>query len=148
MDKSETGIDFVNRVEDTDTLNILDYLYFYNGGGVAIGDVNNDGLPDIYFSSNRESNKLYLNKGNFSFEDITQQAGVAGKGNWKTGVTIVDVNGDGWQDIYVCEVGKHKNLIGKNELFINNHDGSFTERAQEYGIDVEGFNTQAIFFRL
>lgn len=146
MDKSETGIDFVNRVEDTDTLNILDYLYFYNGGGVAIGDINNDGLPDIYFSSNMESNKLYLNKGNFSFEDITQQAGVAGKGNWKTGVTIVDVNGDGWQDIYVCEVGKYKNLAGKNELFINNRDGSFTERAREYGLDVEGFNTQAIFF--
>lgn len=142
----KTGVHFVNHVEDTDTLNILDYLYFYNGGGVAVGDVNNDGLADIYFSSNTGSNKLYLNKGNFQFEDITDKAGVAGKGNWKTGVTIADVNGDGLQDIYVCEVGKYKNLSGKNELFINNGNLTFTERAQEYGLDVEGFNTQSVFF--
>ena len=131
----KTHIDFVNRIEDTDTLNILDYLYYYNGGGVAIGDINNDGLPDIYFSSNLGSNKLYLNKGNLSFEDITDKAGVAGKGNWKTGVTIVDVNGDGLQDIYVCEVGKYKNLHGRNELFINNGQLGFTESAHEYELD-------------
>ena len=152
---AKTNIRFVNHIEDTDSLNILDYLYYYNGGGVAIGDVNNDGLPDIYFSSNLGSNKLYINKGNLSFEDITDKAGVNGKGNWKTGVTIVDVNGDGLQDIYVCEVGKYKNLHGHNELFINNGfspgEGkkgapTFTERSHEYGLDIEGFNTQAVFF--
>jgi hypothetical protein len=153
----QTGIHFENKVADTDSLNILDYLYYYNGGGVAIGDINNDGLPDIYFTSNQGSNKLYLNKGNFKFEDITDKAGVQGKGNWKTGVTIADVNGDGLLDIYVSEVGKYKNLQGRNELFINNGlspsqsgegkgEVTFTERAHEYGLDVEGFNTQAVFF--
>ncbi len=154
---AETGIHFENKIADTDTLNILDYLYYYNGGGVAIGDINNDGLPDIYFTSNQSSNKLYLNKGNFQFEDITDKAGVQGKGNWKTGVTIADVNGDGFLDIYVSEVGGYKNFKGRNELFINSGlsspvgaDGkpqiTFTERAREYGLDVEGFNTQAVFF--
>ncbi|MEP6746799.1 MAG: VCBS repeat-containing protein, partial [Bacteroidota bacterium] len=148
----QTGISFENKVTDTDTLNILDYLYYYNGGGVAIADINNDGLPDIYFTSNKGSNKLYLNKGNFQFEDITDKAGVQGKGNWKTGVTIADVNGDGLPDIYVCEVGGYKNLQGRNELFINNGPSSsgggvtFTEKAHEYGLDIEGFNTQAVFF--
>jgi hypothetical protein len=103
------------------------------------------GLADIYFSSNMGSNKLYLNKGNCKFEDITDKAGVRGNGNWKTGVTIADVNGDGLLDIYVSEVGKYKNLHGRNELFINNGNLSFTERAKEYGLDIEGFNTQAVF---
>jgi enediyne biosynthesis protein E4 len=142
----ETGIDFNNRITDTDTLNILDYLYYYNGGGVAIADFNKDGLPDIYFVSNQGSNKLYLNKGNFRFEDITAHAGVEGKGNWKTGVTIVDINGDGLPDIYVSEVGNYKNFHGRNELFINNGDLTFTEQAHAYGLDIEGFNTQAVFF--
>ena len=149
----ETGIYFENKITDSDTLSILDYLYYYNGGGVAIGDFNNDGLPDIYFTSNQGSNKLYLNKGNFKFEDITAKAGVEGKGNWKTGVTIADVNGDGLLYIYVSEVGGYKNFHGRNELFINNglsKDGkgtiTFTERAKEYGLDIEGFNTQAVFF--
>ena len=88
MPATETGIAFENKITDTDTLNILDYLYYYNGGGVAIADFNNDGLPDIYFTSNQGSNKLYLNKGGFKFEDITDKAGVQGKGNWKTGVTV------------------------------------------------------------
>jgi len=142
----KTGINFINRITDTDSLNILDYLYYYNGGGVAIADFNSDGLADIYFTSNRESNKLYLNKGNFTFEDITHKAGVEGKGNWKTGVTIADVNGDGLLDIYVCEVGKYKNFNGRNELFINNGNLTFTEKAHEYGLDAEGFNTQSVFF--
>ena len=142
----ETGVHFINHIEDSDSLNILDYLYYYNGGGVAIGDINNDGLADIYFSSNTGSNKLYLNKGELRFEDITNNAGVNGKGNWKTGVTIIDINGDGLQDIYVCEVGKYKNLVGRNELFINNGNLTFIERAHEYGLDAEGFNTQAVFF--
>jgi len=153
MPADETGIHFENKIADTDTLSILDYLYYYNGGGVAIGDFNNDGLPDIYFTNNQGSNKLYLNKGNFKFEDITDKAGVQGKGNWKTGVTIADVNGDGLLDIYVSEVGGYKNFHGRNELFINNGvtknsngEVTFTERAKEYGLDVEGFNTQAVFF--
>ncbi|MEO6453851.1 MAG: VCBS repeat-containing protein [Ginsengibacter sp.] len=141
-----TGIDFENTIADTDSLNILDYLYYYNGGGVAIADLNNDGLADIYFTSNQGSNKLYLNKGNLKFEDITAKAGVQGKGNWKTGVTIADVNGDGMLDIYVCEVGKYKSFHGANELFINNGDLTFTESAHSYGLDVEGFNTQSVFF--
>src|SRR5205085_10988437 len=98
MSPAFTSIRFENKISDTDSLNILDYLYYYNGGGVAIADFNNDGLADIYFTSNQQSNKLYLNKGNFQFEDITDQAGVAGKGNWKTGVTIADVNGDTYLD--------------------------------------------------
>jgi enediyne biosynthesis protein E4 len=143
---NKTGIDFINRIEDTDSLNILDYLYYYNGGGVAIADFNNDGLADIYFTSNRESNKLYLNKGNLQFEDITDKAGVGGKGNWKTGVTVADVNGDGYIDIYVSEVGNYKSFKGRNELFINNGNLTFTEKAEDYGLDAEGFNTQAVFF--
>lgn len=146
MPVSQTGISFENKITDTDTLNILDYLYYYNGGGVAIGDINNDGLPDIYFTSNQGSNKLYLNKGNFKFEDITTKAGVQGKGNWKTGVTMADVNGDGLLDMYVCEVGGYKNFKGRNELFINNGNLTFTERANAYGLDIQGFNTQVVFF--
>jgi len=143
---SLTGIGFENRIADTDTLNILDYLYYYNGGGVAIGDINNDGLADIYFTSNLGSNKLYLNKGNFQFEDITASAGVEGAGNWKTGVTMADVNGDGLLDIYVSEVGDYKSFHGRNELFINNGHLRFTEKAHDYGLDITGFNTQALFF--
>jgi len=141
-----TGIHFENRVTDTDTLNILDYLYYYNGGGVAIADFDRDGLPDIFFVSNRGSCALYHNKGDFHFEDITTKSGVQGRGNWKTGVTIADVNNDGWPDIYLSEVGGYKNFHGRNELFINNHNGGFTEKAHEYGLDIEGFNTQAVFF--
>jgi enediyne biosynthesis protein E4 len=143
---AQTGISFTNRVVDTDSLNILDYLYYYNGGGVAIADFNRDGLPDIFFVSNQGSNVLYQNKGDFHFEDVTAKAGVQGKGNWKTGVTVADVNADGWPDIYVSEVGGYKGFRGRNELFINNHDGTFSERAKEYGLDVLGFNTQAVFF--
>ena len=143
---NQTGIHFENKIVDTAQFNILDYLYYYNGGGVAIGDINNDGLADIYFSSNQGSSKLYLNKGNFQFEDITVKAGVAGSGNWKTGVTMADVNGDGLLDIYVSEVGGYKSLKGRNELFINRGDLRFSEQAAEYGLAIEGFNTQAVFF--
>jgi enediyne biosynthesis protein E4 len=143
---SKSGIGFENNLIESEQLNIIEYLYFYNGGGVAIGDINNDGLGDIYFSSNQGSSKLYLNKGNFQFEDITDKAGVVGKGNWKTGVTMADVNGDGLLDIYVCAVGKYKSFDGFNQSFINNGDLTFTERAKEYGLYFQGFSTQASFF--
>lgn len=141
-----TGIDFVNRVEDSDRLNIIQYLYFYNGGGVAVGDINNDGLPDIYFTSNLGSNKLYLNQGNLKFKDITAQAGVGGTANWTTGVTMADVNGDGWLDIYVCEVGGYLHLKGRNRLYINNGNLTFTEQAEKYNLHFSGFATHASFF--
>ena len=142
---SQTNINFVNKNTATDAVNILDYLYFYNGAGVASADFNNDGLADLYFVSNQESNKLYLNKGNLKFEDITAKAGVAGTGNWKTGVTIVDINGDGYKDIYVSVVSNYKGFKGKNQLYINNHDLTFTESAAKYGLDFAGFSTQASF---
>ena len=143
---SVTNISFENTLENTDDFNIIEYLYFYNGGGVAIGDINNDGLPDIYFSSNQNANVLYLNKGNLSFEDITVAAGVSGIGNWKTGVTMVDVNGDGYLDIFVCGVGNYKNFTGRNQLLLNNGNLTFSDRTEEYGLNFQGFSTQASFF--
>jgi hypothetical protein len=142
---SQTGIDFVNKNTPTNTVNILDYLYFYNGAGVASADFNNDGLPDLYFISNQGSNKLYLNKGNFKFEDVTDKAGVKGTGDWKTGVTIVDINNDGFKDIYVSVVAGVDGFKGKNQLYINNGDMTFTESAGKYGLDFSGFSTQASF---
>ena len=143
---SKTHIDFTNQIKETPDFNILDYLYFYNGGGVASGDINNDGLVDLFFTSNQGKNKLYLNKGNMEFEDITEKAGVAGFSDWKTGVTMADVNGDGLLDIYVCAVSNFKGMEGSNELYINNGDNTFSEKANEYGLDFTGFSTQAAFF--
>lgn len=153
---SQTGVDFVNKLHNTDSLSILDYLYFYNGGGVAAGDLNNDGLTDLYFVSNQGPNKLYMNrsksgKEGFTFTEQTTKAGVAGHADWQTGVTMADVNGDGLLDIYVCAVGKFKGLRGANELYINKGPGpdgvpTFTERATEYGLAFVGFSTQAVFF--
>ena len=114
---TKTGVDFVNTLTETDDINILDYLYFYNGGGVAIGDINNDLLPDIYFSGNQVNNKLYLNKGNLQFEDITNKANVTGNSTWHTGTVMADVNGDGWLDIYVCAVVGINGFNGHNALF-------------------------------
>src|SRR5687768_7868926 len=131
---SHTNISFENSLQDSDDFNIIEYLYFYNGGGVALGDINNDGLADIYFSANQQSNKLYLNKGNFQFEDITSRSGVAGTGNWKTGVSMADVNGDGFLDLFVCGVGSYKKFNGQNQLFINNGDLTFTDRTDDYGL--------------
>lgn len=141
-----SGITFSNTLIENEQFNIIEYLYFYNGGGVAIGDLNGDGLPEIFFSSNQGANRLYLNKGNFKFEDITNQAGVSGKGNWKTGVVMADVNADGFLDIYVCGVGSYKEFTGFNQLFVNNGDLTFTEEADKYGLDFKGFSTQAGFF--
>src|SRR5687767_845883 len=146
LSPEETGIDFVNEVVDGATFNILTYRNFYNGGGVAIGDINNDSLPDLYFTANQKDNRLYLNKGNFHFEDITEKAGVAGKMAWSTGVTMTDVNADGLLDIYLCNSGDVDGNLKKNELFINNGNLTFSEKAKEYNLDNEGYSTHAAFF--
>ncbi len=146
LSPQNTGVDFINLLTETEEFNIIDYLYFYNGGGVAAGDINNDGLVDLYFSSNQLPNKLFLNKGNFSFEDITEQSGTASLDPWKTGVSMVDINGDGLLDIYLCRLGDWKGIKGKNELYINNGDLTFTESANLHGLDFQGFSTQAAFF--
>jgi hypothetical protein len=147
LPSSKTHIDFANELEKKDLFNILYYLYYYNGGGVAIGDINNDGLPDIYFTANSKGhNKLYLNKGDFEFQDITEKASVQGISDWCTGVTMADVNGDGLLDIYVCSVQGEHGLKGRNQLFINNGNGSFTESAEKYGLALSAYSTQAVFF--
>jgi enediyne biosynthesis protein E4 len=146
LPSSETGIDFVNQINEDDKFNIIEYLYFYNGGGVALGDINNDGFTDLYFSSNQGPNKLYLNKGNFRFEDISGNTEVSGLGNWKTGVTMADVNGDGYLDIFSCGVGGYKGFTGRNQLLINNKDLTFSDKTAEYGLSFQGFSTQASFF--
>ncbi len=142
----ETGINFANNLKESPNLNIITYEYFYNGGGVGLGDFNNDGLVDIYFSGNMQPGKLYLNKGNWKFEDITAKAGVAGKKGWKTGVSIADVNGDGLLDIYVCYSGPVEREYRTNQLFINNGDLTFTEKASKMGVADSGYSTQAAFF--
>jgi hypothetical protein len=146
LGSKNTGIDFINKVTDGEKFNVITYRNFYNGGGVAIGDINNDGLPDIYFTSNQGKNKLYLNKGNFVFEDITEKAGVGGTKAWSTGVTMADVNGDGLLDIYVCNSGDVAPKYRENELFINNGNLTFTEKAKEYNLNNDGYSTQAAFF--
>ncbi|WP_342089180.1 VCBS repeat-containing protein [Dyadobacter sp. OTU695] len=146
MNASEIGVDFVNKVEDREDINIFNYRNFYNGGGVAIGDINNDGLADIYFTANMGENKLYLNKGNWKFEDITDKAGVAEPEKWSTGVVMADVNGDNLLDIYVCNAGYQKFLNKQgNSLYINNGDLTFTESAKKYGLDETGYSTHAAF---
>ena len=146
IDKEQSKIDFENVLKPTDSLNILDYLYYYNGGGVAVGDINNDDLVDIFFTANQGKNKLYLNKGNFVFEDITKKAGVGGNSDWNTGTVMADVNGDGFLDIYVCAVVGIHGLKGANELYINNGDNTFTEESAKYGLDFKNYSTTAAFF--
>jgi enediyne biosynthesis protein E4 len=141
----QSGITFKNRVNESQDQNVLTYDYFYNGGGVAVGDLNNDGLPDIVLISNMDDPKIYLNKGNFRFEDVTRKSGVEVEG-WKTGVTLADVNGDGWLDIYICRSGNGEMNSRRNLLYINQHDGTFKEEAGAYGIDDPGNTTQAVFF--
>jgi enediyne biosynthesis protein E4 len=143
---TNTGINFTNKVVDGDVENSFLFRNFYNGGGVGIGDINNDGLPDIFLTSNSGGNKLYLNKGNFQFEDITEKAGIILDDKWNTGVTFVDINGDGWLDIYVCSSGHMTTGNRKNKLYINNHDNTFTEEAAKYGLDISAYTTQVSFF--
>ncbi|MDP4211412.1 MAG: VCBS repeat-containing protein [Bacteroidota bacterium] len=145
----DTHIKFSNDLRESEDRNVLGYEYFYNGGGVAVGDINNDGLEDVFFTSNMGENKLYLNLGHLQFKDITLEAckGLEGrKGGWKTGVTMADVNGDGLLDIYICYSGKVDSNIRRNQLFINQGDLKFKEEAKEYGLDDPGYGTQAVFF--
>ncbi len=146
LSPEETKVGFSNQLTETEQFNMIQYLYFNNGAGVAAGDINNDGLADLYFSASQVPNKLYLNRGNLVFEDITEKAGVEGKGDWKTGVTMADVNADGLLDIYVCQVGNYKVIKGRNQLFINQGDLTFRDEAEEYGLDFQGFSTQSAFF--
>lgn len=146
LTSEKTGISFNNKLVESAANNIITYEYFYNGGGVGAGDFNNDGLVDLYFTSNQGSNKLYLNKGNWQFKDITSAAGVSGKQGWKTGVSVADVNGDGYLDIYVCYSGDVAPEKRKNQLFINNGNLTFTDKAKEMGVADEGYTTHAAFF--
>jgi len=142
----ETGIDFVNKVENQKDFNIFKYRNFYNGGGVAIGDINNDGLPDVYLTGNMVPNRLYLNKGNLQFEDISESAGIMGNKPWSTGVVMVDIDQDGLLDIYVSNAGNLEGNNHDNDLYINNGNLTFTEKAQEHNLAKTGFTTHASFF--
>jgi hypothetical protein len=146
LDKTETGIDFINKLTYDNDFNVYKYRNFYNGGGVALGDINNDGLLDIYFTANQLPNRLYLNKGGLKFEDISEKAGITGTKPWSTGVSMVDINSDGFLDIYVCNSGDLNGSNKQNELFINNGNNTFSEKAAEYNLDDKGFSTHASFF--
>jgi enediyne biosynthesis protein E4 len=141
-----TGINFNNEVYDQEINNSFLFRNFYNGGGVAIGDINNDGLCDVILTSNMSENKIYLNKGNFKFDDITAKSGLKQDSMWSTGVVLADINNDGWLDMFICNSGNMKSGNRKNKLYINNHDLSFTESAAKYGLDVVGYTTQVSFF--
>jgi hypothetical protein len=141
-----TGINFTNIIEDKEDFNILEYLYFYNGGGVAIGDVNNDELPDIYFTSNQGDDQLYINKGNLKFELTNDWFDPNDLKGWSTGVTMIDINADGWLDIYVSRLGDYKIYKDHNRLFINQKGKGFKEESKKYGLNFSGFGTQAAFF--
>ncbi|MCG8308901.1 MAG: VCBS repeat-containing protein [Cytophagales bacterium] len=146
LGSEETGVDFENTLTYTNEFNIYKYRNYYNGGGVGLGDINNDGLLDIYLVANLLPNRLYINKGNLQFEDVSAGAQIGGKRAWSTGVTMVDINADGWLDIYVCNSGDVRGDDKRNEFFINNGDGTFTDRAKELGLDDPGFSTHATFF--
>ena len=146
MAPESTGVTFENRVVEQEGFNVLVYEYFYNGAGVAAGDIDNDGLPDLYFTSNMGPDRLYLNRGNWVFEDITERSGILHQPSWTTGVTMVDVNGDGWLDIYVCRSGNVSPERRRNALYINNGDLTFTERAAAFGLDDSAYSNHAAFF--
>lgn len=146
LEPEETGVTFINKVENKKNFNIFKYRNFYNGGGVAVGDINNDGLQDIYLTGNMEPNRLYLNKGDMKFEDISESAGVLGNKPWSTGVVMVDINHDGLLDIYVSNAGNMEGNNHDNDLYINNGDLTFTEKAEAYNLAKTGFTTHASFF--
>jgi len=150
LDHNTTGLNFSNTLTPTDTLNMMNYLYFYNGSGIGAGDFNNDGLTDLFFASNQGENKLFLNKGNLKFEDVTKEADIPQDHGWSTGVSVVDINNDGLPDIYVCKVGKFKNLNSHNQLLIckgiRNGVPFYEDKSKEYGLNFSGFSTQAAFF--
>lgn len=146
VSEQDSGLDFVNFVSEDPQHSIINYIYYYNGSGVATGDVNNDGLSDLFFVANTGDNKLYLNKGDLKFEDVSATANISGNASWQTGVTMVDINNDGLLDIYICAVSGLLDFEGHNELYINNGDGTFSEKAKDYGLDFKGYSTQAYFF--
>ncbi len=141
-----TGVNFNNQLIEDEQSNVLLYQYLYNGGGVAAGDINNDGLVDLFFTGNMVQDKLYINKGNFKFEDITLPAGLTEPNGWSTGVSMADVNGDGWLDIYICKSGQFSTANRHNLLYINNGNNTFSEQAKNYGLNDSSFSTQAAFF--
>lgn len=150
LDSSRTGLVFNNKLHPTPEFNMFKYMYFYNGAGVGAGDFNNDGLIDLFMSANQGDDKLYLNKGDLHFTDITSQAGIPEDGAWSTGVSVVDINNDGLLDIYVCRVGQYETLHGRNQLLVcQGIDKSgiphYKDEAKEYGLDFSGFSTQAVF---
>ena len=144
--ESSTGVGFRNDILETSNMFMYMYENLYVGGGVSVGDINNDGLPDIYFSSTLGSNKLYINLGNFKFKDITETAGVNGGDGIKTGINMVDINNDGWLDIFICKSGFKDPNLRKKILYINNKNSTFTNRAAEYGLEESSFTIQSYFF--
>ncbi len=146
VERDGTGVESENLLTPTEEMNIVEYLYFYNGGGVAATDINGDGLADLYFTNNQLPNRYYINEGNWKFRDATEEGGVAGAGNWTTGISVTDINRDGLPDLYVCAVGGYKSFTGRNELFVQQPGGKFIESAKDYGLAFNGFNTQAYWF--
>ena len=151
LDHNSTGLDFSNVLTPTKDFNVFKYMYFYNGSGVGAGDFNNDGLIDLFFSSNQGDNKIYLNEGKLKFKDVTAEAKIPEDGGWSTGVSVVDINNDGLLDIYICRVGDYETLHSKNQLLIcqgidKNGVPFYKDEAKEYGLDFSGFSTQAVFF--
>jgi enediyne biosynthesis protein E4 len=151
LDHNSTGLDFANTLTPTGAFNMFNYMYFYNGAGVGAGDFNNDGLIDLFFSSNQGSNKIFLNQGKLKFKDVTAEAMIPEDSSWSTGVSVVDINNDGLLDIYICKVGNYETLHSKNQLLIcqgidKNGVPFYKDEAHEYGLDFSGFSTQAVFF--
>ncbi len=151
LESKQTGLDFTNQLSPSDSFNIFQYMYFYNGAGVGAGDFNNDGKIDLFFASNQGLNKIYLNQGGLKFKDVTKEAGIPEDGRWSTGVSVIDINNDGLLDLYICRVGNFESLHGKNQLLVckginKNGVPFFEDEAQQYGLDFSGFSTQTVFF--
>ncbi len=150
LDHDKTGLDFANTLKPGKDFNMFNYMYFYNGAGVGAGDFNNDGLIDLFFASNQGENKLYINKGNLQFADVSKESAIPQDGGWSTGVSLVDINNDGLLDIYICRVGNYEVLHSRNQFLIcreiKNGIPVYENRAKEYGLDFSGFSTQALFF--